>query len=64
MPASDVQKTKEIAKRRKYVEQVIRRIILFRLLNFGVPVTVCKNKDDILKTVCGMPHMQSLSTSS
>lgn len=39
MTASYVQKTKEIAKRRIYVEQAIRHIKFFRLLKFEVPVT-------------------------
>lgn len=52
MTASNVQKTKEIAKRRIYVEQAIRHIKFFRLLKFEVPVTVCQYLDGILKIVC------------
>lgn len=57
MTASDVQKTKEIANRRIYVEQAIRRFKFFRLLKFEVPVTVCQHLDDILKIVCGICNL-------
>lgn len=51
MTASDVQKTKEIANRRIYVEQAVRRFKFFRLMKFEVPVTVCQHLHDILKIV-------------
>ncbi|XP_062572932.1 uncharacterized protein LOC134234895 [Saccostrea cucullata] len=57
MTAYDVQKTKEIANRRIYVEQAIRRIKFFRLLKFEVPVTICQHLDDILKIVCGICNL-------
>ena len=62
MPAADVLKTKQIANRRIYVEQAIRRLKYFRILKFEVPITLCQHLDDILRVICGIcnlyPHCQ------
>ena len=57
MPASDVTKTKEIANRRIFVEQAIRRMKFFRILKCEVPLTLCQHLDDILKIVSGVCNM-------
>ena len=38
MPANDVAKTKEIANRRIFVEQAIRRMKYFRILKVEIPL--------------------------
>ncbi|KAK3092726.1 hypothetical protein FSP39_006615 [Pinctada imbricata] len=57
MTSCDVQKTKDIANRRIYVEQAIRRIHFFRMLKFEVPVTICQHLDDVLRIVCGICNL-------
>ena len=59
MPANDVAKTKEIANRRIFVEQVIRRMKYFRILKLEIPLTMCQHLDDILSHQW---HMQHVST--
>ena len=57
MPARDVTKTKEIANRRIFVEQAIRRMKFFRILKYECPLTLCQHLDDILKIICAMCNM-------
>ncbi|KAK3083242.1 hypothetical protein FSP39_017577 [Pinctada imbricata] len=57
MPASDVAKTKEIANRRIFVEQAIRRMKFFRILKCEAPLTLCQHLDDILKIISGVCNL-------
>ena len=57
IPAADVLKTKQIANRRIYVEQAIRRLKYFRILKFEVPITLCQHLDDILRVICGICNL-------
>lgn len=57
MPANDVRKTKEIANRRIFVEQAIRRMKYFRILKFEIPLTLCQHLDDIVRIVSGVCNM-------
>lgn len=57
MSASEVTKTKEIANRRIYIEQAIRRLKYFRILKYELPVTLFQHLDDIVTTVAGICNL-------
>ncbi|XP_062583089.1 uncharacterized protein LOC134244859 [Saccostrea cucullata] len=57
MSADEVQQTKQIANRRIYVEQAIRRMKYFRILKHEVPATLFQHLDDIIKTVAGICNL-------
>lgn len=57
MSTDEVVKTKEIANRRIYVEQAIRRLKCFRILKFELPVTLSHHLDCIIKTVAGICNL-------
>ncbi|KAK3097396.1 hypothetical protein FSP39_009272 [Pinctada imbricata] len=53
----EVNKTKEIANRRIYVEQAIRRMKCFRLLKQELPITLLHHLDDIVRIVAGLCNL-------
>lgn len=57
MTKDEVLKTKEIANRRIYIEQAIRRMKTFRILKFEVPLTLCQHLDHIIQTVAGICNL-------
>ena len=57
MSSDEVRKTKEIANRRIYVEQAIRRLKCFRILRYEVPLTLLSHVDDIMKIVGGICNL-------
>ena len=57
MSTADVQLTKNIANRRIYVEQAIRRMKCFRILKYEIPISLMHHLDDIVKTVAGICNL-------
>ena len=57
MSSTDVRLTKDIANRRIYVEQAIRRMKCFRILKFEVPISLMHHLDDIIKTIAGICNL-------
>jgi hypothetical protein len=53
----EVEKTKQIANRRIYVEQAIRRMKFFRLLKNELPITLLQHLDDIVRIVAGLCNL-------
>lgn len=53
MSTCDVKKLKNIANRRIYIEQAIRRLKYFRILKYELPVTLNQHLDYIMKSVAG-----------
>ena len=52
MTPSDINKTSSIVKVRILVEQVIRRLKIFRILATEIPISIIGQVDDML-TLCG-----------
>lgn len=57
MSTADVQLTKNIANRRIYVEQAIRRMKCFRILKYEISISLMHHLDDIVKTVAGICNL-------
>lgn len=57
MSKVDVIKTKEVANRRIYIEQAIRRMKTFRILKFELPLTLYHHVDYICKIIAGICNM-------
>ncbi|XP_021351115.1 uncharacterized protein LOC110448927 [Mizuhopecten yessoensis] len=57
MTTSDVQTTKQIANRRIYVEQAIRRLKSFRILKYELPLTLVHHLDDICLIAAGICNL-------
>lgn len=57
MSAHEVRKTKQIANRRIYVEQAIRRMKCFRVLKFELPITLIQHLDNIVKVIAGICNL-------
>ncbi|XP_069126931.1 uncharacterized protein [Argopecten irradians] len=53
----EVRKTKQIANRRIYVEQAIRRMKCFRILKYELPLTMLHHLDDIVRIVAGICNL-------
>ena len=53
----EVKKTKEIANRRIYVEQAIRRLKCFRILKYEIPLTLLQHIDQIVKVAAGLCNL-------
>lgn len=51
MSKLDVQHTKEIANRRIYIEQAIRRMKCFRILKYELPLTMLSHLDDMIVVI-------------
>ena len=58
-PPSEVTKTSKIAKTRILVEQVIRRLKVFRFIANEVPINMLSHIDDILQICAAISDMQS-----
>ena len=59
MLPSEVTKTNKIAKTRTLVEQVIRRLKVFRFIANEVPINMLSYIDDILQICAAISNMQS-----
>ena len=57
MSSEEVTVTKQIANRRIYVEQAIRRMKCFRILKFELPLTLMQHIDYIVRTVAGICNL-------
>lgn len=57
MSTSEVRQTKDIANRRIYIEQAIRRMKTFRILKFELPLTLAQHIDYIVKTIAGLCNL-------
>ncbi|KAK3105562.1 hypothetical protein FSP39_000540 [Pinctada imbricata] len=57
MSTCDVKKTKQIANRRIYVEQAIRRLKCFRILKYEMPLSLIQHLDDIVRIAAGICNM-------
>ena len=57
MSTNDVKKTKQIANRRIYVEQAIRRMKCFRILKYEMPLSLIQHLDDIVRIAAGICNM-------
>lgn len=53
----EIWKTKEIANRRIYIEQAIRRMKSFRILKCELPLTLAQHLDFIIRTIAGICNM-------
>ena len=58
MAEKDVRKTQEVANRRIYVEQAIRRIKCFKFLQEEVPITLIHMLDDAVKIAAGLCNLR------
>ena len=57
MTSSDVRATEDIARRRIYVEQAIRRMKCFRILKYELPLTLLHHLDNIVLIVSGICNL-------
>lgn len=57
MSNQEVKKTKQIANRRIYIEQAIRRVKCFRILKHELPITLVPHLDDIVQICCGICNL-------
>lgn len=53
----EVVKTKQIANRRIYIEQAIRRMKCFRILKNEISLTLLHHFDDIVRIVAGLCNL-------
>lgn len=57
MTKSDVILTKQIANKRIYIEQAIRRMKFFRILKYEVPISLMHHLDDIIRSIAGVCNL-------
>ncbi|CAH1233133.1 Hypp605 [Branchiostoma lanceolatum] len=58
MTGEQVTKTKEIANRRIFVEQAIRRLKTFRILKYELPITMLHQVDEMIQVCAALCNLQ------
>ena len=61
---TDVEKTKDVANRRIHVEQVIRRLKVFRILKDEMPISLVQNADYIVSICAFMSNLRGTITNA